>query len=135
MVATIPDMIEKTCKTMVCVTAQRNCERLIRAGSRMAEGIPDGLSVIHVAALDTPFLDGTDGNEDAQSLGSLYRIVREYDADMTVVRDTKPIDVLVAHARKIDARCVIIGTSGTAAEPFANELGKRLPGVEIRIIP
>lgn len=120
-------------KTMVCVTAQKTCERLIHEGSRIAQETSDGLSVLHVAATDAPLLGAAGG--DAGPLEFLYRIVREYNADMTVIRDDHPIEVLVAHAQKFHAQCIVLGTSGGTAEPFAQALALRLPGVDVRIIP
>jgi hypothetical protein len=54
---------------------------------------------------------------------------------MTVIRDDHPIEVLVAHAQKFHAQCIVLGTSGGTAEPFAQALALRLPGVDVRIIP
>jgi K+-sensing histidine kinase KdpD len=117
-------------RTMVCVTAQRTCERLIRAGSEIARG--GDLCVVHVAPMDAQFLDGTD---DAKTLEFLYRIVREFDAEMTVEHNDRPLDALEAQARRINAQCVVLGASGKPdGDPFAKTLGERLPGVTIHIV-
>lgn len=124
------------CKTMVCVTVQKNCERLIRAGSQFAQGLPHGLSVVHVAPTDAHFLGK---NQDGEALEFLYRISREFGADMDVLRSDRPLDTLVEHARKIGAQCVVLGMSSEPSRPgkpdLAAALQKRLPDVTVYIAP
>lgn len=124
------------CKTMVCVTVQKNCERLIRAGSKFAQGLPHGLSVVHVAATDAHFLGQT---QDGEALEFLYRISREFGADMDVLRSDRPLDTLAEHARKIGAQCVVLGAPGEPGRPGKPDLTvalqKRLPEVTVYVVP
>ncbi|HML48765.1 MAG TPA: universal stress protein UspA [Clostridia bacterium] len=124
------------CKTMVCVTVQKNCERLIREGSKFAQGLSHGLSVVHVAPIDAHFLGQT---QDGEALEFLYRISREFGADMDVLRSDRPLDTLVEHARKIGAQCVVLGAPGELIRPGKQDLAvalqKRLPDVTVYVAP
>lgn len=128
------DAVNVPCKTMVCVTVQKNCERLIREGSKFTQGLPHGLSVVHVAPTDAHFLGKT---QDGEALEFLYRISRDFGADMDVLRSDKPLDTLAEHARKIGAQCVVLGASGETVRPgkpdLATALQKRLPDVNIYV--
>lgn len=120
------------CKTMVCVTVQKTCERLIRAGSRFSQGEPHFLSVVHVAPMDAHFLGGT---QDAEALDFLYRISREFGADMDVLRSSQPIDTLAEHALKIGAQCIVLGSGGKPEKmDVSTLLQKRLPNVRIHVV-
>lgn len=121
------------CKTMVCVTVQKTCERLIRAGSRYSQGVPHALSVVHVAPMNANFL-GSERETDA--LDYLFRISREYGADMDVLRSDRPVVTLAEHARKIGAKCVVLGAPGDPERAdFVTELKARLSDVMIHIVP
>jgi len=116
-------------RTLVCVTAQKTCERLIRAGSEAARGAE--MCVVHVAPMGSQLLDGTD---DAQTLAFLYKIVRSYDAELTVEHNDRPLAAIVTHARRINAQCVVVGSSGTPGEPFASKLRELLPEVDVIVV-
>ncbi|GHU76786.1 hypothetical protein AGMMS49992_23080 [Clostridia bacterium] len=114
-------------RTMVCVTAQRQCERLIRAGSHIAMSAP--LSVVHVAPMDQPFLYGKD---DAQPLDFLYKIAKSFNADMIVEHNDHPLDAIVDLAARLRIECVVIGVSAPGIQnPFGEALAAQLPHIQI----
>jgi K+-sensing histidine kinase KdpD len=115
---------------MVCVTAQRQCERLIRAGSGIACG--GALSVVHVAPVDQPLLYGESVANDSLALDFLYRAARAFNADMIVEHNDKPLDAITALAERIGAQCVVLGISAAGtARSFSEALAARLPGVRV----
>lgn len=118
-------------RTLVCVTAQRTCERLIRMGAQVARG--GELCVVHVAPMDSQFMDGDD---DAQTLEFLYRIVREFNAEMTVERSDKPLDAIEVHARRVNAQVVVLGSSNLPGgrEPIAMDLKLRMQDIRVLIV-
>ncbi|MDR2656293.1 MAG: hypothetical protein LBB86_00525 [Oscillospiraceae bacterium] len=120
----------KPMRVMVCVTAQRQCERLIRVGGMIADG--GKLSVVHVAPMDQPLLYGECGTDDAQALDFLYRTARAFSADMIVEHNDRPLEAITALAAKIGAQCVVLGASAAGtARPFGEALAARLPGIRV----
>ncbi|GHU68956.1 hypothetical protein FACS1894184_12070 [Clostridia bacterium] len=119
----------KPLHVMVCVTAQRQCERLIRAGIRIADG--GNLTVVHVAPEGQPLLYGECGADDSHALDYLYKIARTFNADMLVEHNDKPLDAIAAMAVKLGAHCIVLGMSGSGARPFGEALAARLPGVRV----
>ena len=79
-------------KTMVCVTVQKTCERLIRAGASLAGGA--GLSVVHVARSGEALLGGS---SESEALEYLFRISREYGAEMDMLRSDDVIDTCLLY--------------------------------------
>ena len=67
---------------LVCVTVQRECERLITAGKRLADSGGNKLKVLHVAEPNGPALGNPDTRE---ALNSLYALSRQEGAEMTVL--------------------------------------------------
>jgi len=129
-------MIEKTQsiqpkKTMVCITVQKNCERLIREGSSIAGGA--GLRVVHVARLGAALL-GADS--DGEALEYLYRISREYGAEMDMLRSENIVETIVDFARRHGVECIVLGSPGAkSSRDFAGVLRARLPSMSIVVVP
>ncbi len=117
-------------RTMVCVTVQKTCERLIREGATLAQGAP--LSVVNVARNGEKLLGaGSDG----EALEYLYRISRSVGAEMDVQRSTDVIGTLIDLAKKNQIECIVLGASqGTGAYDFAAVLRAELPEVEIHVV-
>lgn len=119
-------------KTMVCVTEQRTCERLIRMGAELS-GEKD-LSVVHVVRNGGAILgSGSDG----EALDYLYQISRTYGAEMDMHRSDDVIGTLVEVAKAQEAECIVIGAANKAITTtrFDNTLKARLPGVDIVVVP
>ena len=92
---------------LVCVTVQKECERLIVAGKRLADNGKIGLHVLHVVAPDAPPL----GNPDAQeALNCLYALSREAGAEMTLLYDADVRAAIVNYAHQVHAVCVVVGS-------------------------
>ena len=119
-------------KTVVCVTVQKTCERLIRQGAAFAGA--KGLHVLHVAKDGETLLGGKD---DGEALNYLYRISREYGAEMDVLRakDKDITETVAAYARSNGAGCIVLGSGGERrGDDFSTKLRARLPGVDVEIV-
>lgn len=124
-------MAHTPAKTMVCVTVQRTCERLIREGAGLAGQA--GLSVVHVVKPG----GGVLGTKDTpKALEYLFQISRTYGAEMDVVQADDVVGTLVDLARKNDVKYVVIGqTVERGRTDIAAQLAARLPGVQMHIVP
>lgn len=118
-------------KTMVCVTVQMTCERLIREGAKLAG--EEGLSVVHVVKNGGAVLG--DKNE-SNALEFLFRISREYGAEMDMLRSADVTDTLVQFARENEIGYLVIGAAGGKGRAdIAATLRNRLPDVRVFVIP
>ena len=116
---------------LVCVTGQRTCEKLIRAGAELASERRCELSVLHVARTGQRFL----GSEDeAAALEYLYQVSRENGADMTLTHSDDVPGAIVSFARKCEACAVVLGMPrGRGSDMgLAYILRGQLPEVELR---
>ena len=117
-------------KTMVCVTVQKTCERLIRAGASLAGGA--GLSVVHVARSGEALLGGS---SESEALEYLLRISREYGAEMDMLRSDDVIDTIVDFAQRNAIETLVIGAAGSRSSyDVAGTLRARLPGVQVVVV-
>lgn len=117
---------------LVCVTGQKSCERLIRAGAEIAgrDGMP--LNVLHVVR--------TGGNvlgfvNEPQALEYLLKVSVEHGASMYVRRSDDVISA-IEYAAKNEGATVIV--AGRAADyrgwDLLDELKLRLPGTRFEIL-
>ena len=92
---------------LVCVTVQKECERLILAGKRLADNGKIGLQVLHVMQPDAAPL----GNPDAQeALNALYALSRKAGAEMTLLYNADVRAAIVDFAHQVNAVCVVVGS-------------------------
>jgi len=119
-----------TPRVMVCVTVQKTCERLIRAGAILSK---DGeLNVVHVAQPGAALLGNAN---ESDALEYLYHIAREYGAEMTMLRSSSAMDSIVTFARTHQIGAIVVGLSReTGDDSFARTLQGRLPDVAIHAI-
>ncbi len=110
-------------KVMVCVTVQKTCERLIRAGSILAKDCD--LIVVHVAAPSASLLgEGNDGD----ALEYLYQAAGRYGAEMHVLRAENVLDRVVSFARENHVGAVVVGRApDSRSDAFAQALREKLP--------
>ena len=98
-------MTDSSC-ILVCVTVQKDCERLIRRGHQESQNHNLPLQVVHVntgkAILGNP--------DTAEALNHLYALSREFDAEMSILQGSNVIETLVSHAKQQGARMIIMGT-------------------------
>lgn len=116
---------------MVCVTVQKNCERLIREGASLCGD--EGLSVVHVVKKGGNVL-GADS--DGEAMDYLYKIARDYGAEMDVLRAGDITGTLVKFARQNEMRYLVIGESKERTRAGVGaQLQAKLPQVRVFVIP
>ncbi len=119
---------------MVCVTQQKNCERLIQRGAAIKEKLNGELFVIHVAREGVNFL----GNyKEADALEYLFDISKGVGADLTVLRSNSIVNTLVDFIANKKIEHVVLGEPpiNCKDESIVLELKSRLPNCNFYIIP
>lgn len=120
---------------MVCVTQQKNCERLIKYGHEFLGESEGELYIIHVAHYQFKFL----GNkQEGEALEYLYEKALEYGANLTVVRSNHVAETLVDLIDKNNISHVILGQSGKIKTEFSvsNDFEAKISGkAEIIVVP
>ena len=113
---------------MVCVTGQRDCDRLIRAGRRMADGTDCSL---HVLCVQPAVLCEKPCGEE---LEYLRQTARDAGAEMTVYfQDNAPL-VAASFARRIGAKHIFTGMAEAPVNGFVEILHNLLPKTPISMI-
>ncbi|MGI6162132.1 MAG: universal stress protein [Christensenellales bacterium] len=124
--------MKKISRVMVCVTGQKTCERLIRAGADIAEENSCALVVVHVAKTGFTFLgNSTDGD----ALEYLFEISKQFNADMSVLRADDEIEALCRQAEQLRASHIVMGSPPKSVDHrIHKELSKQLKKVKFHII-
>jgi len=102
---------------MVCVTQQKNCERLIKYGHDYLNDADGELFVIHVAHYQFKFLGIP---EESEALEYLYEKALAYGANLTVVRSNSVTDTLADLVEKYKITDLILGASGESSDSDHN---------------
>ena len=117
---------------LVCVTGQKNCERLIVAGARIAraEGLP--LNVLHVVQGGGSVLGFVN---EPEALEYLLKVSVEHGASMYVRRSDDVIASIEYAAKNEHCRVLVAGRAANySGHDLLDELQKRLPGVRFEIM-
>lgn len=118
-------------KTMVCVTVQKTCERLIKEGAAISGD--EGLSVVHVVRNGGSVLGG---ESDAEALDYLFSVSRTYGAEMDMLRSDEVIATIVDFAVKHKIEYLVVGgPAGRSERDVGAQLRARLPQVRIFVVP
>ncbi|WP_130864220.1 adenine nucleotide alpha hydrolase family protein [Bacilliculturomica massiliensis] len=121
---------------MVCVTQQRNCERLIQFGYNFLGEEKGDLFVVHVIGKQYKFL-GT--AKDGDALEYLYEIAHDYGASLTVLRSDDILKTLVEQVMKNNITHVIMGESGKESgnsDTIIAQLANKILGsAEVIVVP
>ena len=97
--------------TVVCVTNQFHCERLIRAGRLIAELSKTSLLVINVSSPDL-------SENDAKALEYLFQVSKENGAQMTVLYSDEPMRQLTKFIKENKAVNVVTGMAAQQNSPL-----------------
>ena len=123
--------MRKESRVLVCVTGQRSCARLIHDGAEIAAEEGASLSVVHVAKMGSNFLGSA---SEAEALEYLFAISKSHSADMMLLRNDDVVHTIAAHARRIGATIVVLGSdSNQRQNRLSRALQDALPNVEIRV--
>ncbi len=110
--------------TIVCVTDQVNCERIIRRGREIADKTGTNLYVINV----------DNGNaRDLDAIEHLFRVSKENGAVMNIFYNNKVLDTIMNCIREFSAVNVISGIPQTV-DSILNQLWEALPLIDYYMI-
>jgi len=116
---------------LVCVTQQRSCERLIRAGARLKND--DGtLYVIHVTKENWNFVDNA---EDGEALEYLFNLTKSYGADLTILNSDKIPETISQFAQHYGIELVITGEGPSGEQsPFIQRLKSLFSDTDTKVM-
>lgn len=120
---------------MICVTQQKTCERLIKAGVRLQEKQDGNIFVVHIAPEGWNILGNS---KEGEALDYLFDISKEVGADMTVLRSSEVIKTIIEFCQKHDIKSIVLGESKekSTENNLIMKLSKKiLDDVELKIIP
>ncbi len=121
--------------TMVCVTQQKTCERLIKKGLEIKTQLGGDLLVVHVAPEGFNILGNT---HEGEALDYLFDISKSVDAEMTVLRSTNVEKTITDFCYKNSIARIVMGESLeiTPENNMIVRLEKKLgEDVKILVIP
>ena len=99
-------MNNKNC-ILVCVTAQKDCARLIRRGSALAKETGCALQVLHVS-------QGNVNHPDAAAiLNELFSLAHEAEAEMNILYEKDVPAAIARYAASCGASALILGPDRT----------------------
>lgn len=119
---------------MVCVTNQKNCDRLITRGVERGSGTESELHVVHCVHTSRHFL-GSPFEGDA--IEYLFTAAQLAGAELTLLRAPDVEDALADYAQKNNIGIMILGVGGAGITPdgIITRLQRRLPEIEFDILP
>jgi K+-sensing histidine kinase KdpD len=118
----------KSKSILVCVTGQRDCDRLIRIGRKLADGMSLPLKVLCIQPTSAGY--ETNGKE----LEYLRQTSRDSNAEMTVYFDDDAPLIAASIAKKIGAIHIVTGMAETTVNGFIDILHRLLPKVPISMV-
>ncbi|WP_026478745.1 universal stress protein [Alkaliphilus transvaalensis] len=121
--------------TMVCVTQQKTCERLIKIGVELREKFGGELIVVHVAPEGFNILGNS---HEGEALEYLFDISKSVDAEMTVLRSSNVEKTIVNYCKKADIERIVMGESQEVLpeNSMTLRLSKKLKeNITITVIP
>ena len=119
---------------LVCVTQQKNCERLIKKAYEIVNEYNGSLFVINVVKNDLNFLDSV---KESEALEYLFSISKSIGANLTVLKSDDIVGTIAQYADENNINCIILGRS--PVENKQNQFVKKLKtmlnsDIEIRIL-
>ncbi|ANX02203.1 universal stress protein [Thermoclostridium stercorarium] len=118
---------------LVCVTKQKTCERLIKAASKL-KAKNGNLRVLHVAKNSWNILDNS---RESEALEYLFKVSKEYNADMTVLRSDNISKTIADFAKNNGIDLIVLGQSNNEqGNKFYKQLCNLLKDeINIEVIP
>jgi len=119
---------------LVCVTQQKNCERLIKKAHEILNENKGTLYVINVVRNDLNFLDSA---KESEALEYLFSISKSIGANLTVLKSDDIAGTIAQYADDNNINCIILGKSPieNKENQFVRKLKIMLKNVvEIRIL-
>ncbi len=119
---------------LVCVTQQKNCERLINAANKLLDEYKGNLYVINVVKNDLNFLNSS---VESEALEYLFDISKNIGANLSVLKSDDVEGTIARYADDNDISCIILGKSHSESrgDRFIKKLKSVLKNdIEIRIL-
>lgn len=117
-------MNENQC-VLACVTAQKDCARLIRKGSELAKAADVPLRVLHVNMGSTSLTSP----DSANILNELFSLAHECSADMDILYEQDVAAAIARYAQEAGAILLVLGPDRTGT---ASRVKRLLPeGIRI----
>lgn len=120
--------MEKEGCVLVCVTGQSSCERLIRAGAKIAKESSCSLLVLSVFPTSGCF------TPELETIGELDRCAREHNAQMLLFYNDLPFAVAASVAKKYGAKNIVTGFCENEVSGFITSLHTVLPQMPISMV-
>ena len=114
---------------LVCVTAQKSSETLVRAGKTVAERNKAALEVVSVL----PIADGKQ-SFDPQPLENIYRAAKNQGGEMAVYFSDDPTLTVAAHIAKRKPLTIITGFPGENSNEFISVIRMLIPDIPIIMV-
>lgn len=113
---------------LVCVTGQRDCDRLIRAGRKLADERDIPLQVLCVQPASSGY------ETSCEELEYLRQTARDAKAEMTVIfNDDAPL-IAVGFMKQIGAAHLVTGMAEAPVNGFIEIIHKLLPKIPISMV-
>lgn len=119
--------MKSTPAVLVCVTGQRDCDRLIHAGSRIANQLG---AQVQVLCVQSP----SRGHTDYEELEYLRQTAKEADAEMSVYFNDEAAYTAAVFARKKNAVHIVTGIAEAPMNGFVEVLHSLLPKLPIAMV-
>lgn len=113
---------------LVCVTAQKRCDRLIKAGRMLADELDVPLELLSVQPVDAA------PDERAAALECLYALSKNAGADIMTYYSDDPVLTVAAHAKNCHARHIITGTPSPSDANFITPLHALVPDIPLTMV-
>ncbi|HBT63404.1 MAG TPA: hypothetical protein DEB10_01920 [Ruminococcaceae bacterium] len=113
---------------LVCVTDQLSSERLIRAGSEIAEKQSISLKVICILP------KGFVSKSTSAILQNLYDTANSLGAEMTFYFNNNPALTVAVHAKKTETVHIVSGTPGADSNLFIEAIKTLLPHLPVSVV-
>ncbi|MEG0918526.1 MAG: universal stress protein UspA [Anaerovoracaceae bacterium] len=118
---------------MVCVTSQKNCDRLIDYGRNLLMDEDSNLLIIHIAHYEFSLMGKS---EEGDALEYLYEKALECGANLTVVRSNNIVSTLVDMCQKNNIDQLVLGeTKEMMSHNVVNGLKGKLKESMINVVP
>lgn len=114
--------------TLVCVTGQRDCDRLIRAGRKIADETGTSLQVLCVQPTSAGY------ETSCEELEYLRQTARDAQAEMTVYFNDDAALIAVGFVKQIGAVHIVTGMPEAPVNGFVELIHKLLPKIPVSMV-
>lgn len=120
--------MSKNACVLVCVTSQPDCERLIRAGQKIAEEQHAPLQVVSIQRAEECF------QPNSEVLEHLHQQAKAVNAEMTIYFNDSPAITAAVHAVKESAVNIVMGFPKENSAHFVEDVHMLAPDIPISMV-